>query len=139
MRVKGSLAGATLAHTDRSLDQIASAYEHQGEVRKFVTTATRDHDHDTLLHRAAHRGSAQDVWDLLQLGCDIDAKGDMGLTALHYAAMEGARSVVVALLAGGASCQLRNEWGRTAAETAALHGHEDLACLILEHEKWKGG
>jgi ankyrin repeat protein len=105
--------------------------------KRFAKVDSRDSDDDILLHRAAHRGSVEDVWDLLRLGSDVNAKGDLGHTPLHYAAMAGHRSATIALLSAGASNELRNEWGQIPSETADVGGHHEVACSIREHQKWK--
>ncbi|WP_297516082.1 ankyrin repeat domain-containing protein [uncultured Caulobacter sp.] len=138
MRSKGLRRGRDPKYTDRTLDQIAASYEWPGE-RLFVSIDSRDSDDDMLLHRAAFAGRVEDVWDLLRLGSDINAKGDLGYTPLHYAALEGNRSVTIALLAAGASTELRNDGGQLPSETADVSGYHELASSIREHQKWKGG
>jgi ankyrin repeat protein len=124
--------------TDRTLIQIGDGYEHPGDLaRIYVGVKSRDGENDTLLHRAALRGIAQDVRDLVRLGSDVNAVGDLGHTPLHYAAMAGHRSAAEALLAAGARHALRNEWGNTPAEMADVGGHAALAVCIREDEKWR--
>lgn len=137
MRSKGPRRGSSPAYTERSFDQIAAAYE-LPDGTLFASIGSRDVDDDTVLHRAAYRGSLEDVWDLLRLGSDVNAKGDLGHTPLHYAAMAGNRSVVIALLAAGASHKLHNEWKQTPSETADVGGYPEIASLIRDHEKWNG-
>ncbi|NGM49559.1 ankyrin repeat domain-containing protein [Caulobacter sp. 602-2] len=134
MRSKGSRRGLGPNYTDRTLDQVAAPYDWPAE-KQFVSVDSRDSDGDILLHRAAHGGSVEDVWDLLRLGSDINAKGDLGHTPLHYAAMAGHRSATIALLAAGASDGLRNEWGQTPSEAADVGGHHELASTIRDHQK----
>ena len=137
MRSKGLRRNSSPEHTARTFDQIAAAYE-LPDGTLFASIDSRDVDDDTVLHRAAYRGSLEDVWDLLRLGSDVNAKGDLGHTPLHYAAMAGNRSVVIALLAAGASHKLHNEWKQTPSETADVGGHHEIASLIRDHEKWNG-
>lgn len=122
--------------TDRTVIEIGEAYEEwHNERRIYVSLEARDTDDDTLLHRAAFRGVAQDVRDLLRLGSDVNAAGDLGHTPLHYAAMGGHRSVAEILLATGAQTSTQNEWGLTAAQTAGAADQEELATLIGEQAK----
>lgn len=122
--------------TDRTLIQIGDAYEEwHNDCRVYVSLEARDTDDDTLLHRAAFRGVAQDVRDLLRLGSDVNAAGDLGHTPLHYAAMGGHRLVAEILLANGARTSTRNEWGQTAAQTAGAADQGELAALIGEQTK----
>lgn len=123
-------------YSGRTLDQIAISYEWPNE-KLFTSVDSRDVDDDILLHRAAHQGRVDDIWDLLRLGSDINAQGDLAHTPLHYAAMAGHRSATIALLAAGASNRLRNEWGQVPSEVADAGGHHELASSIREHEKWK--
>ena len=122
--------------TDRTLIQIGDAYEEwHNERRIYVSVEARDTDDDTLLHRAAFRDIVQDVRDLLRLGSNVNAAGDLGHTPLHYAAMGGHRSVVEILLANGARTSTQNEWGQTAAQTAGAAGQDELVALICEQTK----
>ena len=57
---------------------------------------------------------------LLDLGLDMDARGDMGCTALHYARRFGHREVYQLLLDRGADTTIRNGLG----ECSGLGGNE---------------
>jgi ankyrin repeat protein len=114
----------------RSVADIGEAYEFDRENPKFISLSARDSDDDTLLHRAVFRGNLRDVKDLLDLGADVDAHGDLGHTPLHYAAMQGRPDLVEILLAAGAKHAALNEWGHTPATTAELAGHEEVVRLL---------
>ncbi|TNF66097.1 MAG: ankyrin repeat domain-containing protein [Gammaproteobacteria bacterium] len=57
----------------------------------------RDLDHNTLLHKAAEKGSVRMVGILSYYGADIDALGDGGQGPIHLAAINGHLPVVKAL------------------------------------------
>jgi ankyrin repeat protein len=116
--------------TDRTLAEVRVSYEFDLNHPIFTRPAVRDVDGDTLLHRPAFRGSERDVSDLIAMGCDINAHGDLGHTPLHLAAMRGHHSIVEILLAAGANHAALNEWGQTPGDTAATGGHKTLALLL---------
>jgi ankyrin repeat protein len=115
----------------RAIADIRAGYALDSSDPRFTSIAARDADDDTLLHRAVFRGNRRDADDLLSLGADVNAHGDMGHTPLHYAAMEGHLNLVELLLAAGADPWAKNEWGHTPATTAELAGHKDVARLLL--------
>jgi ankyrin repeat protein len=51
----------------------------------------------TFLMEAAWNKDAETVQSLLELGANIDAKDDGGMTALDYAIQEGAQDIVTLL------------------------------------------
>lgn len=114
----------------RTLAEISASYELDASQPRFTSVAARDVDDDTLLHRAVFGENRRDVEDLLRLGADVNAHGDMGHTPLHYAAMQGHLNLVEILLAAGASPSALNEWGQTPAVTAELGGHVEVARLL---------
>lgn len=111
----------------RSLAEIAKPYELSFSPRVFTSLAARDSDDDTLLHRAAFRGDARDVRDLIALGADLNAAGDLGHTPLHYAVLQDHADIAEILAESGADVTRRDEEGRTPAELAILLGHGKLA------------
>ena len=54
-------------------------------------------DNMTFLMEAAWNKDAETVQSLLELGANIDAKDDNGMTALDYAIQEGAQDIVTLL------------------------------------------
>lgn len=129
-------------YTDRSFLEIAQPYQTRTKGRRtFDTVQSRengDHDGDTVLHKAASLGEVQDVHDLLRLGADVNAAGDMGYTPLHGAAMAGHTKVVEVLIDAGANISIRSEFGETPVETAVRNGHEDLARKLRRAAKLSG-
>lgn len=69
---------------------------------------------DTTLHYAAMRGDEVAVRVLIELGMDINARGDMGRTPLHYALSFGHESAAKALVACGADETILDEFRNTA-------------------------
>ena len=90
----------------------------------------------TALHHAAIAG-LRDVTELLvEVGEDVDAKGQDGSTPLRCAVQEGHARVVETLLARGASFLDKDEDGLTMLHCAASEGHEAVVRLILSHAPW---
>ncbi|PZQ54036.1 MAG: hypothetical protein DI570_23405 [Phenylobacterium zucineum] len=114
----------------RTVAEIRIAYELDPSHPRFVSVTTCDLDDDTLLHRAVFRGDRRDVKDLLTLGADVNAHGDMGHTPLHYAAMQGHLDLAGLLLAAGANPKAPNEWGDSPTKSAEVAGHNDVARLL---------
>ncbi len=82
----------------------------------------------SLLLIGARRGSAGTVAAMLDLGIDVDATTDVGVTALSYAASRARLDVVTLLLKRGAEVNLRNNAGMTALGIALLAKH-----FVLPH------
>jgi ankyrin repeat protein len=81
---------------------------------------TRSRVGDTPLHIAAIRGDVKAIGLLLDLGADINARGENGYTALHYAVAQERPDVVRLLLGRGADKDIRffDGRGQTADELA---------------------
>jgi ankyrin repeat protein len=77
----------------------------------------RNSDDDRLIHIAAHIGDLRTIEILLNAGADINAVGDMGLTAAHYAAMGQHRQVLDYIISRGADVMIVDEFGRKVEET----------------------
>jgi hypothetical protein len=73
------------------------------------------------LHMAASDGLIDDIRILLREGADINAAGDIGLTALHFAAMKGHAAAVELLLERGADPTIQDEFGSDALSWARKH------------------
>jgi len=84
------------------------------------------------LRRAADRGDAETVAELLNQGADPNARNRFGSTALHLAARHGHVSVVELLLAHGALTSRRDNHGNTPAVLATWGVHRDALRLLLE-------
>jgi ankyrin repeat protein len=80
--------------------------------------------------RAAFKGRADAVRDLLGRGADVDAADAEGYTALHCAAEAGRAGVVDVLLRHGANAKATTAKGRTAAEVAAATGKSKVMRLL---------
>lgn len=66
---------------------------------------------DSCLHIAAMRNDIIATNLLLDLGMDVNVRGDMGYTPLHYAWKNDAQAVYDTLIARGAATDIRNEFG----------------------------
>ncbi len=67
----------------------------------------------TALLRAAEAGRAALVRILLECGCDIAQRGNMGVTPLHLAARHARTRVIEELIRKGASPSVKDDSGRT--------------------------
>jgi ankyrin repeat protein len=68
-------------------------------------------------------------------GCDVNARGQHGVTPLIFAAAEGMVEVVKALVAKGAEVDAEDEFGQTAITFALVKGHESTALYLLEEAR----
>jgi ankyrin repeat protein len=118
----------------RTFLEIRASYPDDWEVLILADVKSVCGDGDTLLHRTAFKGNRQDVRDLMALGADPNASGDMGHTPLHYAAMQGHLLVALALLGSGATPDAKNAFGQTPADCAGLGKHLQLQ-EVLRHSK----
>jgi ankyrin repeat protein len=117
-------------HSGRVMDVLGLgesllAASRKGEVRAVDGGAfvqARDAHGWTPLMRAAFKGRADAVRDLVGRGADVDAADVEGYTALHCAAEASRANVVNALLKNGANARAATAKGRTKAEVAAAAG-----------------
>ena len=73
---------------------------------------------------------------LIEVGEDVDAKGQDGATPLRCAVQEGHQQLVESLLARGASFLDRDEDGLTMLHCASAEGHQAVVSIILTHAPW---
>ena len=94
----------------------------------------------TPLHLAAFEGHADVVSELLRRGAEPNATREDRATPLHQSAFKGYRDVVVLLLQAGADPTLFTEPGKlTAAQAATAGGYPEIAQLIADYGRPKGG
>jgi ankyrin repeat protein len=92
----------------------------------------RDHNHNTVLHRAAAWGDQDMVRKLIAAGANIHSMTPKGTTPLHKAARAGCPDIVKILLEYGANVNLCNYKGKTALIIAARRGHTDTIMMLVE-------
>lgn len=119
----------------RTFLEIRASYPDDWEVLILADVHSVCGDGDTLLHRVAFKGNRQDIRDLIALGSDPNAPGDMGNTPLHYAAMNGHLLPALTLLDSGAKSDLKNEFGQTPADCAGLAKHFQLQEVLRRSKK----
>jgi len=83
------------------------------------------------LIRAAWKGDAETVRELLAKGVDVNSKVNYGGTALIFASSEGHLEVVQDLLAKGADVNAKTDNGVTALMQASQSGHLEVAQELL--------
>lgn len=119
----------------RTFLEIRASYPDDWDLEVLADVKSVCGDGDTLLHRVALNGARQDIRDLVALGADPNAPGDMGNTPLHYAAMNGHLLPALALLDSGAKSDLKNELGQTPADCAALGKYLQLEAVLRRSKK----
>ena len=79
------------------------------------------------LHVAAQEGNLEDIQVLNEVGAELHAKGEMGLTPLHYAAMDGNVEIIRLLLRLGANKEMKDfdglrpiDWARSLSKSEAI-------------------
>ena len=72
----------------------------------------------------------------MEVGEDVDARGQDGATPLRCAVQEGHHSVVETLLSVGASLLDQDEDGLSVLHCAASEGHQAVVDIILRHAPW---
>ena len=75
---------------------------------------------------------------LVEVGEDVDARGQDGATPLRCAVQEGHQTVVATLLSVGATDSLldQDEDGLSVLHCAASEGHHAVVEIILRHAPW---
>jgi uncharacterized protein len=89
--------------------------------RRRVAIDSRGCDGDTPLHVLLWRKDFGGAKDLIEVGADPNAVGDMGETPLHVAIRQDVPDIVDSLLAAGANPDIRSEFGETPRSMAATH------------------
>ena len=87
----------------------------------------------SLIKSAAFGGNEAVTRLLLDLGANVAAADEDGMTALMASAANGHEAVTKLLLDHGADLAAAMDNGRTALLLAALGGHEGVAKLLLDH------
>ena len=88
-------------------------------------------DSDRALMQAAHEGNAGQVKLLLDIGVDVNAKTNDGVTALMYASSSGSAEAVKLLLDAGSEVNAKENDGWTALMRAARQGNAEAVKLLL--------
>ncbi|CAM9688614.1 unnamed protein product, partial [Sphacelaria rigidula] len=86
---------------------------------------------DTVLHLAATHNQAGAVDVLVDVGCDVRARGRHGATPLHFAACKGNCGALSALLRHHANVDAKAAKGRTPLMWAISCLHQEAADLLL--------
>ncbi|XP_027629266.1 ankyrin repeat domain-containing protein 11 isoform X3 [Tupaia chinensis] len=88
---------------------------------------------ETRLHRAAIRGDARRIRELISEGADVNVKDFAGWTALHEACNRGYYDVAKQLLAAGAEVNTKGLDDDTPLHDAANNGHYKVVKLLLRY------
>ncbi|XP_061078033.1 ankyrin repeat domain-containing protein 11-like [Conger conger] len=88
---------------------------------------------ETRLHRAAIRGEARRVKELIVEGADVNVKDFAGWTALHEACNRGYYDVAKQLLAAGAEVNTKGLDDDTPLHDASNNGHFKVVKLLLRY------
>jgi ankyrin repeat protein len=101
-------------------------------LRAGVSLDNGDRGGETLLIKAARRGSLAGLQQLIGLGADLEVATNLGSTALLEAAGAGCERCVAELLAARATIDCRDRDGWTPLMMASRRGDEAIARLLLE-------
>ncbi|KAM9301534.1 ankyrin repeat domain-containing protein 11 [Gastrophryne carolinensis] len=88
---------------------------------------------ETRLHRAAIRGDARRIKELINEGADVNVKDFAGWTALHEACNRGYYDVAKQLLAAGAEVNTKGLDDDTPLHDASNNGHFKAIKLLLRY------
>uniref|UniRef100_A0A4W3J8R0 Ankyrin repeat domain-containing protein 11 n=1 Tax=Callorhinchus milii TaxID=7868 RepID=A0A4W3J8R0_CALMI len=88
---------------------------------------------ETRLHRAAIRGDARRIKELISEGADVNVKDFAGWTALHEACNRGYYDIGKQLLAAGAEVNTKGLDDDTPLHDAANNGHRKVVKLLLKY------
>ncbi|XP_068115583.1 ankyrin repeat domain-containing protein 11 [Hyperolius riggenbachi] len=88
---------------------------------------------ETRLHRAAIRGDARRIKELINEGADVNVKDFAGWTALHEACNRGYYEVAKQLLAAGAEVNTKGLDDDTPLHDASNNGHFKVVKLLLRY------
>lgn len=85
------------------------------------------------LIQATKQGDCDEIHKYLNMGADVNARDESGLTPLIWASIKGNAYAAQILLERGANANARNAKGDTALMWASIMGHEPVVELILEN------
>ncbi|KAF0684353.1 Aste57867_23666 [Aphanomyces stellatus] len=98
----------------------------------FTTVYTPAFKFGEELRTVAGRGQLERLKELVQCGCDANAKDGAGWTALHYAAEHGVLKAVNLLLDAKVDVNARDVAGWTPLMCAASNGHVSILSRLIE-------
>ena len=111
-----------------------------GDIEEFQAEADKcselrvlgDRWGNSILHRAARRGTSETCRYLVKRGISVTAQGDGGATPMHAAAARGDRSIMETLLESASTLSPINAKGITPIHIAAGSGQTDILELLLD-------
>ncbi|ECG8590104.1 ankyrin repeat domain-containing protein [Salmonella enterica subsp. salamae] len=92
---------------------------------------------DYPINNAAFFGDIEKVRELIKLGVDIDARGDLGYTALHHAVYQGYVDIVRLLLESGSNIYLETELGNSVFDLAIMVERYDIHKILSDYSSPK--
>ena len=101
---------------------------------RSISFNSKSCDGDTPLHIAALWGDRHAALLLLDMGADVNAKGDMGCSPLYFAIMNNHVLVADVLLKRGADPDAKNELNRTPRELAKRSGDKRMVALFRQYK-----
>ncbi|XP_072182002.1 uncharacterized protein [Diadema setosum] len=105
------------------------------------STNSESGNKQTPLHYAAANGWIRTVNLLLKSKANINAVDTLQMTPLHLACKNGHTDTVKLLVYSEntekADILLRDEYGLNCLDHAIDNGHEDIANLLISHDKWR--
>jgi ankyrin repeat protein len=118
------------------LQALLEKYQQMSIYDSLVLTNLDDcGEQDSPIHWACYEGNLSDLKEMLVIGVNVNAKGDIGDTPLHQAALKGHLSIVKLLLEAGADITAVNDYGDTVQDFAKSSGNQDLIEFISKFNK----
>jgi ankyrin repeat protein len=89
---------------------------------------------ETAMAEAAARGQTGKVKELLDLGVDVNVRGNDGVTPLMWALVQGSKPGFKYLLEHGANPNLQTTQGDSVMELSSIHEDPDYLALALKNK-----
>ena len=127
-------ANISIRHEKMGTALDSLAYHEQGQVEQILQILKIENPNATItgLRIAVCSGREARIRRLLEMGADINAKDEGGMTALLWASQqESPLSIVKLLLENGADPNVRSHWGYT--PMTCVRGNEQLEELLLSY------
>jgi ankyrin repeat protein len=105
--------------------------QYESKLKRLRKSDTDPSVNEQLL-KVAEDGSLEQVKTLLAKGADVNAKGNIGVTALMSAARSGNLEVVKFLIDKGADVNAKDKYGQTALTWAAMLGKIEAVKLLID-------
>jgi len=87
---------------------------------------------DEKLFKAAKIGDTETAKMMIEMGADVNARNDSGLTPLYWASLRSFTDIAKILIEMGADVNVRNKDGYTPLYWVSSEGHTEIAKMLIE-------